>query len=107
MGYLFLGLAIIGEVVGTSLLKASVGFTHLLPTLGSLASYGLCFYFLSLTMKSINLNVAYALLAGLGLILTTLIAVFYWKEPIHLAGLIGVGLILCGVIILNIYNAPH
>ncbi|BAP84890.1 quaternary ammonium transporter [Paucilactobacillus hokkaidonensis JCM 18461] len=107
MGYLFLGLAIIGEVIGTSLLKASAGFTQLVPTISSLVSYGLCFYFLSLTMKSVNLNVAYAIWAGLGLILTTIIAVFYWKETINIAGLIGIALILCGVVILNLFNAPH
>lgn len=64
MRYVFLLLAILGELVGTNLLKASNGFSSLWKTLGSLAAYGACFYFLDLTMKAINLNVAYALWAG-------------------------------------------
>lgn len=106
MGYLYLGLAIIGEVIGTSFLKASVGFSHWLPTLISLAAYGLCFYFLSLTMENVNLNIAYAIWAGLGLVLTTLIAMLYWKETINWAGLLGIALILGGVVVLNLYGGP-
>ncbi|MCV3742280.1 multidrug efflux SMR transporter [Lentilactobacillus hilgardii] len=107
MGYLFLLLAILGELLGTNLLKASDGFTSLWETVGSLAAYGACFYFLALAMKSINLNIAYALWAGLGIVLTTTIAVVFWKEPINLASILGIGFILIGIVILNMYDAGH
>nr|WP_040470964.1 multidrug efflux SMR transporter [Lentilactobacillus kisonensis] len=107
MGYLFLTLAILGELVGTNLLKASVGFTVLWPTIGALGAYGACFYFLAIAMKSVNLNVAYALWAGLGIVLTTVIAVIVWKEPINFASLLGIGLIVLGVVVLNLYGASH
>jgi small multidrug resistance pump len=107
MGYVFLLLAILGELVGTNLLKASNGFSSLWETLGSLAAYGASFYFLALAMKTINLNVAYALWAGLGIVLTTIVAVVFWKDPINLASILGIGLILGGVVILNLYGAGH
>ncbi|WP_139693591.1 DMT family transporter [Sporolactobacillus terrae] len=107
MGYLFLVLAIVGEIIGTNLLKISAGFSRLIPTLGSLVSYGLSFYFLSLTLKSVDLNIAYALWSGLGIVLTSLIAVIYWKEPINFSSILGIGLILIGVVVLNLHGASH
>ncbi|MFT9457444.1 MAG: multidrug efflux SMR transporter [Liquorilactobacillus hordei] len=107
MGYIFLIFAILGEVVGTNLLKASNGFMSLWETLGSLASYCACFYFLSLTMKSLDLNITYAMWAGFGIILTTLVSVVVWKESINLASLLGIGMILSGVVILNLFGTHH
>ncbi len=104
MGYLFLAFAILGELLGTNLLKASNGFSSTWETMGSLASYFACFYLLA---KTVNLNVAYALWAGLGIVLTTILAVVIWKEPINLASILGIGLILLGVVILNLYGSGH
>lgn len=58
-------------------------------------------------MGTVNLNIAYALWAGFGIVLTTIIAVAFWKEPINLASILGIGLILVGVVILNMYGAGH
>lgn len=58
-------------------------------------------------MGTVNLNIAYALWAGFGIVLTTIIAVTFWKEPINLASILGIGLILVGVVILNMYGAGH
>lgn len=107
MGYLFLLVAIFGELVGTNLLKAANGFTVLWPTLGSLAAYAACFYFLSLSLKTINLSVAYTLWAGLGILVTTFIAVLVWKEPLSLVDVVGIVLILIGVVVLNLAGANH
>lgn len=107
MGYIFLGIAILGELLGPNLLKASNGFSSLWETLGSLVSYGACFYFLALAMKTVNLNVAYALWAGLGIVLTTILAVVVWKESINLSSILGIVLILSGVVILNLYGPGH
>ncbi len=107
MGYIFLGLAILGELLGTNLLKASNGFSSLWETVGSLVSYGASFYFLALSLKTINLNVAYALWAGLGIVLTAVLAVVVWKESINLSSVLGIVLILSGVVVLNLYGPGH
>ncbi|MCI2018825.1 MAG: SMR family transporter [Lentilactobacillus buchneri] len=107
MGYLFLLLAILGELLGTSLLKASEGFSVLLPTIGAIISYMTCLYFLALSMKTVNLNIAYAIWCGIGMVLTTIIAVYIWKEPVNLASFLGIGLILMGTVILSLYGAGH
>ncbi|ATO55692.1 multidrug efflux SMR transporter [Loigolactobacillus coryniformis] len=100
-GYIYLGIAIVGELIGTNLLKVSAGFSHLLPTIGTLFAYGLCFFFLSLSIKTVPLNLAYASWAGLGLILTTLISIYLWHEPLNMIGVVGLILIVLGVILLD------
>ena len=82
--YLFLVLAIIGELIGTNLLKMSMGFTKILPTIGSLISFALCFYFLSIAMVKIPLNIAYANWSALGILATTAIASLVYKEQINI-----------------------
>ena len=85
MGYLYLGLAVVGEIAGTSFLKYSNGFSHLWPSVGVVVGYVMCFYFLSLAFRSINLSIAYAM----------------WS------GVIGITLILLGSIILNLFGSAH
>lgn len=81
MHYLELALAIIMELIGTNLMKLSNGFTHLCFSLGTLISYGLCFFFLSLSLKDIKLNIAYATWGGAGIVL----AAFSFTLPISWA----------------------
>lgn len=102
MSYLYLLLAIVGELIGSSMLKASEGFTKIYPTIfvGS-------FFFLSLAMKTIPLNTAYALWSGIGIIATTIISVLIWKEKINVASVTGITLILVGVVILNLFGPGH
>ncbi|KRM03939.1 DMT superfamily drug metabolite transporter [Lentilactobacillus farraginis DSM 18382 = JCM 14108] len=107
MGYIFLLVAIFSELLGTSFLKASVGFSVLLPTIGALISYLVCFYFLAMSMKTVNLNVAYAIWCGIGMVLTTIIAALLWQEPINPASVLGIGLILAGTVILSMSGAGH
>lgn len=102
MGWLWLLLAVVFEVIGTSALKASDNFKHLGAAGLFILFYGLCFYFLSLAMKTIPLNVAYAVWAGLGIVLTTVVAVVYWHEGVSFSSLVGIGLILGGAIILQL-----
>ncbi|MDX8287414.1 QacCGHJ group quaternary ammonium compound efflux SMR transporter, partial [Staphylococcus pseudintermedius] len=94
MHYLYLFISIATEIIGTSFLKASEGFTKLWPTLGTLLSFGICFYFLSLTIKFLPLNITYATWAGLGLVLTTIISVIVFKENVNLISIISIGLIV-------------
>ena len=107
MSYLYLALAIVGEVIGSSLLKASEGFSKLYPTIGVIIAFGGCFFFLSLSLKTFPLNTAYALWAGLGLVLTTVISVLVWKEKLNMASIAGITLILVGVVILNLFGPGH
>ena len=93
MSYLYLALAITGELIGTSLLKASEGFSKLYPTVGLIIAFIFSFFFLSIAMKTIPLNVAYALWSGLGLIATTIISVLIWKEKMNVASVTGIALI--------------
>jgi small multidrug resistance pump len=107
MAYLYLALAIIGELIGTSLLKASEGFSKIMPTLGVFVSFAFSFFCLSLSLKSIPLNVAYAIWSGLGTVATVIISILIWKEKINFASLIGIALILIGVFVLNMFGPGH
>lgn len=104
MKYLFLALAIITEVVGSSFLNASKQFTKPIPVAITIIAYGLCFYFLSLALKSIPLGTAYAIWGGLGIVLTAIISVVIFKQSIDLPAIIGITLIVAGVIVLNVFS---
>lgn len=107
MSYVYLALAIAGELLGTTLLKVSNGFSR--PGIGllSLLAYSLCFYFLSQALRSINLNLAYALWSGIGIIGTSLIGILIWKEHLNLPTLLGIALIFAGVLVVNIFGSVH
>ncbi len=89
MAYLYLLLAIFGELIGSSMLKAAEGFTKLYPTIGAIIAFIGSFFFLSLAMKSIPLNTAYAVWSGVGTIATTIISILIWKEKLTLPVLLG------------------
>ena len=107
MSYLYLALAIVGEIIGSSLLKASEGFSKLYPTIGLIIAFVGCFFFLSLSLKTIPWNTAYALWAGWGRVVTTVISVLVWKEKLNMASIAGITLILVGVVILNMFGPGH
>jgi multidrug transporter EmrE-like cation transporter len=102
--WLTLSLAILAEVIGTSALKASEGFSRLLPSVVVVAGYGVAFYFLSLTLKHIPVGIAYAVWSGTGTVLITLIGVLAFRQKIDLAGMIGIALIIAGVLVLNLLS---
>ncbi|MGX7024484.1 DMT family transporter [Vagococcus hydrophili] len=106
-GYLFLLVAILGEVLGTNLLKTTDGFTKLMPTIYTIMAYVISFYFLSLSFKTIPIAVAYAIWGAIGIILITLFSVIVWKEPLNLMTVVGLVLIISGTIIVNIYGTGH
>ncbi|MCQ6276566.1 multidrug efflux SMR transporter [Bacillus sp. V3B] len=107
MAYLFLILAIICELVGTSLLKASEGFSKIYPTVGLIISFVCSLLFLSLSLKTIPLNVGYAIWSGLGTVATVAISILIWKEKINVASVIGITFIIIGVIVLNLFGPGH
>jgi small multidrug resistance pump len=105
MPYLFLCIAIVSEVIATSALKASQEFTRLVPSLIVVAGYGLAFYFLTLTLRTIPLGIAYAMWSGIGVVLISLAAWVLFKQALDLPAIIGIGLIAAGVIVLNGFSA--
>ena len=100
--WILLLIAIVSEVVATSALKASEGFSRFWPALLVVVGYGLAFYFLSLTLRTIPVGVAYAIWSGLGTVLITLTAWFLYGQKLDFFTLLGMGLIVAGVIIMNI-----
>jgi small multidrug resistance pump len=104
MAYIYLLLAIIAEVVGTSALKASNGFKNWIPNVIVIVGYGLAFYFLSLVLKSIPVGVAYAIWSGVGIVLISLVGYIYFKQQLDFPAIIGMVLIISGVIVINLFS---
>ena len=100
----YLALAIGSEVVATSSLKSTEGFTKLWPSLLVLAGYSAAFYFLSLTLDTIPIGVAYAIWSGVGVAAIVLVSVVVFDQKIDLAGMVGIGLIIAGVVVLRLYS---
>lgn len=103
--WLFLGIAIVAEVVGTTALKASNGFSNPLPSLLVVGGYGIAFYFLSLTLRAIPVGVAYAIWSGLGVVLVTVVSWIAFGQKLDAAALVGMSLIVAGVAIMNVFSA--
>ena len=104
MGALFLSIAIVGEVIATSFLRASQGFTQPVPTAVVVIGYGITFYFFSLALQTIPVGVAYAIWSGVGIVLVSIIAFLVYKQSLDIAALIGMGLILAGVLVINLFS---
>lgn len=108
-GYLLLLGAIVFEVAGTSALKASEQFTRLGPSVLVIACYAAAFYLLARVLAFLPVGIAYALWAGLGIVLITLVGWAVFGQKLDLAGIVGIGLILAGVVVLNLLSetVPH
>ncbi len=105
MSYFYLAIAIIGEVIGTSALKATEGFSRLGPSLVVVAGYGVAFYFLALALKTIPVGVAYAIWSGVGVALITLIGWAVFKQKLDAPALLGIALIVAGVVVIQFFSA--
>ncbi|AJZ58915.1 multidrug efflux SMR transporter [Paraburkholderia fungorum] len=102
--YALLAIAIVAEVVATSAMRASEGFSRLVPSAVVVIGYGIAFYFLSLTLKSIPVGIVYAVWAGAGIVLITLVALVLYRQVPDVPAIIGLGLIIAGVAVLNIFS---
>lgn len=100
--YFLLAFSIISEVAGSTLLKLTDGFKRILPTLGMIIGYGLAFYGLSLTLRTLPLGVAYAIWAGIGTALTAIAGIVIYKETFNRRIFFGLCLVIAGVILMNI-----
>lgn len=104
MKYLFLLIAILSEVTATSALRASGQFTKLWPSVIVVIGYASAFYFMSLTLKSIPVGIAYAIWSGVGIVLISVAGYFLYKQKLDLPALLGMGLIIAGVLVINIFS---
>ena len=107
MGYVYLCLAIVLEFFGTTCMKLSDGFSQKIFAASMLTFYGLCFYFFALSLKTVDLSIAYATWGGLGIILATAVSYFYFHENISTPGLVGIILIVVGVVLCNFFGTNH
>ena len=102
--YLFLLIAILFETLATSALKGSEQFTKLLPSIVTVLGYIGAFYFLSLTLKTIPVGIAYAIWSGIGIILITAVGIIAFKQVPDLPAVIGMALIVMGVVVINVFS---
>ncbi|MGD8399248.1 MAG: multidrug efflux SMR transporter [Anaerolineae bacterium] len=104
MDYVYLIIAIVSEVIGTAALKASDGFTQLIPSLVVVAGYGLSFYSFSLVLRTVPMGVAYAIWSGLGIVLITLIGLVLYRQVPDWPAVAGMGLIIAGIVVINLLS---
>ncbi|MBR8394166.1 multidrug efflux SMR transporter [Burkholderia cenocepacia] len=103
-GYAWLAIAIVAEVIGTSALRAADGFTRFWPSVLVLAGYGVAFYCLSLTLRTMPVGIIYAVWSGAGIVLITLVAMLLYRQVPDVPAVIGLGLIIAGVVVLNLFS---
>ena len=102
--WITLGAAITAEVIATSALKASEGFTRLLPSIIVVLGYGVAFWLLSITLRSIPVGVAYGIWSGLGTVLIAVVGWVVFGQKLDAWALLGMGLIVAGVLIMNLLS---
>jgi small multidrug resistance pump len=107
MHWLYLTFAILSEVAGTTCMKLSAGFSKPIPSMLMWVFYGVCFYFLTLTLKKVDVSVAYAIWSGVGTALIATVGILYFREPMSLLKVVGIIAIIGGVVALNISGGTH
>ena len=103
-GYLYLAIAITAEVIATTSMKALDGFSKPVPLLLVVIGYSISFWMLSLVVKSIPVGIAYAIWAGLGIVLVSIAAVFLYQQKLDLPAMLGMGLIVSGVVVIQLFS---
>ena len=101
---LILFFAVLSEVIATTSLKFSEGFTKLVPSIIVVMGYGLSFYLLSMTLKVMPIGIAYALWSGIGITLTVLLGKIIWNEALDWARITGIILIIIGILVINLFS---
>lgn len=102
--WIFLGLAIISEVIATTSLKSTEGFTKLIPSVIVVVGYTAAFYFVSLTLDTLPVGVVYAIWSGVGIALVAIISVVILDQKIDAGAVVGMGLIISGVIVMRVFS---
>ena len=104
MAYAYLLIAILSEVLATSMLKASDGFTKLIPSIVTFIGYSVSFYFLSMVLKYIPIGISYAIWSGLGIVLISIVGLLVFKQDLDMPGIFGMVLIISGVIVIHLFS---
>jgi len=102
--WLALAIAIVAEVIGTTALKASNGFTRLLPSLIVILGYGAAFYFMAISMRVLPVGIMYAIWSGMGIVLISILGWLVYRQTLDFPAMIGMGFIIAGVIIINVFS---
>jgi multidrug transporter EmrE-like cation transporter len=105
--YLFLGGAIVCEVIGTLLLPATQNFTRIVPTITMICCYAIAFYCLTFAIREIPIAIVYAIWSGIGVFLIALFSALFYKQFLQWQALVGLVLIVAGVVLVNLFNSPH
>ena len=105
--YLYLGIAIAAEILGTTALKFADGFTNAVPSAVVITGYVGSFYFLSLTLQELPIGLVYATWSAIGIVAAALLGVVLFDEPVDVAGLVGIALIIGGVVCLNLASETY
>ncbi len=101
---MYLTMAIVAEVIATTMLKASEGFTRLWPSLLVVLGYGVAFWGLSMVVKNMPLGIVYAIWSGMGIVLVSIAAVFVYQQKLDWPAIVGMGLIIAGVLVINLLS---
>src|SRR5690606_18093552 len=104
MKWVYLGIAIVAEIIATSALKSAEGFTRLLPSAITVAGYAVAFYFLALTLREIPVGIAYAIWSGVGIVLISLVGALFFKQHLDAPAILGIALIIAGVVVMNVFS---
>jgi small multidrug resistance pump len=107
MQWLYLSIAILAEVIATSSLKAAEGFTRLIPSLIVVFGYGTAFYFLSLTLRTMQVGTAYAIWSGVGTVIISIVAWLFYNQKLDAPSFLGMALIISGVIIIKFLSPQN
>ncbi|PKH21278.1 multidrug DMT transporter [Enterobacterales bacterium CwR94] len=102
--YLILAISIAAETMATSMMKATEGFTRWLPSLAVVVGYAISFYGLSQVVKTMNIGIAYAIWAGMGIFLVSILSFVIYKQRLDLPALIGMAFIVLGVVVIQIFS---
>ncbi|MCK8778509.1 SMR family transporter [Rhizobium sp. NTR19] len=102
--YVSLGTAIALEVIGTTFLQQSQQFTRLVPTMLMALCYGAAFYLLSIALRVMPMGIVYAIWSGLGIVLISGVGLVVFRQKLDLAAMIGLGLIIAGVVVVNVFS---
>lgn len=104
-GYIYLAIAIAAEVIATTSMKALAGFSRPLPLLLVIVGYSLSFWMLALVVKTIPVGIAYAIWAGLGIVLVSVAAAFIYGQKLDLPAALGMALIIAGVVVIQVFSS--
>lgn len=102
--YIYLLIAVITETIGTAAMQASEQFTRFWPSVLLVVAYGISFYFLALTLKYMPVSIVYAIWSGLGIVFIAIIGWLVFKQTLDFAAIAGMGLIIAGVIVINLFS---